>query len=172
MTSLLQQRAAALRMVLFDVDGVLTDGRLYMGPDGFEMKVFHTRDGHGLKALARAGIEVGVISGRRSAAVEERMRQLGVSHLHQGIEDKLACFRGLCGDLGVEPEHCAFLGDDVVDLDVMGACGLAGAVADAHPLVLEAAHWRSQRPGGFGAAREFCDLILAARGEAIDYAGN
>jgi 3-deoxy-D-manno-octulosonate 8-phosphate phosphatase (KDO 8-P phosphatase) len=170
--SLLQKRAAAVRLALFDVDGVLTDGRLYMGPDGFEMKVFHTRDGHGLKALAAAGIEVGVISGRRSAAVEDRMRQLGIRHLHQGIEDELGCFRALCGELGIAAEDCAFLGDDVVDLEVMRACGLAAAVADAHPAVLDAAHWRSERPGGFGAAREFCDLILAARGEATDYAGN
>lgn len=165
-------RAARIRLAVFDVDGVLTDGRLYLGPDGFEMKVFHTRDGHGLKALQKHGIHVAVISGRHSRAVEERMTQLGIRHVHLGIDDKRPCFESLCRSLDVAPADCAFMGDDVVDLPVMNMVGLAAAPADAHPEVLARAHWRSRREGGFGAARECCDLILAAQGADTGYAGN
>lgn len=168
----LKKRAANIRLAVFDVDGVLTDGRLYMGPDGFEMKVFHTRDGHGLKALMRNDIAVAVISGRRSAVVEERMAQLGVNDVFLGVEDKLPCYVALRDRLGLTDEACAFMGDDLVDLPVMREVGLAVAPADAHTDVLANAHWHSRAAGGFGAARECCDLILAARGADIQYAGN
>ncbi|MEA5444869.1 HAD family hydrolase [Gammaproteobacteria bacterium AB-CW1] len=167
-----EARAAQIRLAVFDVDGVLTDGRLYLGPDGFEMKVFHTRDGHGLKALRRQDIEVAIISGRASQAVESRMAQLGIEHVFLGVDDKLPCFEKLRQRLSVPREHCAFMGDDVVDLPVMREVGLAAAPADAHPDVARMAHWQSHRPGGFGAARECCDLLLAARGIDTAYAGN
>lgn len=172
MSDSLDTIARRIRLAVFDVDGVLTDGRLYMGPDGFEMKVFHTRDGHGLKALQKHGVAVGVISGRRSRAVEERMQQLGIQHVHLGVEDKLPCFEALRESLGFEASDCAFMGDDVVDLPVMETVGLSAAPADAHPDVLARAHWHGHKPGGFGAARECCDLILAAQGLDTGYAGN
>jgi len=168
----LDAQARQLKLVGFDVDGVLTDGRLYMGPDGLELKVFHTRDGHGLKALMAAGIQVAIISGRQSRAVEERMAQLGIEEVHLGVSDKAPCFDRIRQSLDLPPHACAFMGDDVVDLEVMAGCQLAAAPADAHPAVLAKAHWRSERPGGFGAAREWCDRILAAMGHDTDYAGN
>ena len=168
----LDAKARNIRLVGFDVDGVLTDGRLYLGPDGLELKVFHTRDGHGLKALMAAGIEVVIISGRRSRAVEDRMSQLGVNAVHLGIDDKAACLESIRQDRGIPPEACAFMGDDVVDLEVMNHCALAAAPSDAHPEVQTHAHWLSSQPGGFGAAREWCDRLLAACGHNTRYAGN
>lgn len=166
------ERARHVRLAIFDVDGVLTDGRLYTGPDGFEMKVFHTRDGHGLKQLMLNDVEVAILSGRTSDAVTRRMTELGIRHLFQGHAEKRPVFRELLDDLALAPEQCAYIGDDTVDLPVMREAGLAGAVADAHPAVIDAAHWVSRQPGGFGAAREFCELILQARGANIDFAGN
>ncbi len=168
----LASKLRGIRLAVFDVDGVFTDGRLYRGPGGFEMKVFHTRDGHGVKALLRAGIEVAVISGRHSEAVSERMAELGVDSVHAGVSDKLPCLRDLLTELELSPDHCAFMGDDVVDLPPMQEVGFAGAPADAHPEVRARAHWLAEAPGGFGAVRQFCDLILAARGEDTGYAGN
>ncbi|MCP1726078.1 3-deoxy-D-manno-octulosonate 8-phosphate phosphatase (KDO 8-P phosphatase) [Natronospira proteinivora] len=168
----LTDKARRIRLVGFDVDGVLTDGRLYMGPDGLELKVFHTRDGHGLKALMRHGIEVAVISGRHSQAVEARMQQLGIRHLHLGVEDKAPCFEQIRQSLELPPEACAFMGDDVVDLGVMNNVALAAAPADAHPTVQAMCHWQSRQSGGFGAAREWCDRILTAQGHSDEYAGN
>ena len=170
--SALDDKARHIRLVGFDVDGVLTDGRLYMGPDGLELKVFHTRDGHGLKALMRHGIQVAVISGRRSRAVEERMRSLGIEQLHLGVEDKRPCFERIRQSMDLPPEACAFMGDDVVDLAVMRSVSLAAAPADAHPKVLDMCHWQSRQSGGFGAAREWCDRILTAQGHSDEYAGN
>lgn len=168
----LAQRLRRIRLVAFDVDGVLTDGRLYRGPDGFEMKVFHTRDGHGLKALMRAEITVAVISGRQSRAVAERMDELGVTAVYLGIEAKRDCLEQLCAEQGIAADQAAFMGDDVVDLAAMQHAGVGAAPADAHPRVREQAHWLADADGGFGAARQFCDRILAARDLATDYAGN
>ncbi|MDQ2069535.1 KdsC family phosphatase [Natronospira bacteriovora] len=168
----LKKRAADIRLAVFDVDGVLTDGRLYLGPDGLELKVFHTRDGHGLKQLMKEGVEVAIISGRRSQAVEDRMSQLGIRHVFLGVDDKRPCFHELREQLGLPAAQCAFMGDDLVDLPAMADVGLAAAPADAHPAVLEQVHWSSRANGGFGAARECCDLILAARGSDTRYAGN
>lgn len=159
--------ARRLRLVVFDVDGVLTDGRLYYGPDGETLKVFNVRDGHGLKSLARAGIEVAVITGRNSKMTERRMRDLGVVHLVQGREDKADALDELLAKLQIRPDETAYMGDDVMDIGAMKKVALALTVQDAHPDVIRVAHWRARAPGGCGAAREACDLILAARGGRV-----
>ncbi|MFO1466952.1 MAG: HAD hydrolase family protein [Steroidobacteraceae bacterium] len=156
-------KLATIGLVVFDVDGVLTDGRLYFGARGETLKVFHVRDGHGLKLLPQAGVEVAIISGRRSAALTARMRELGVRHVVQGCADKVEALRRIAGKAGVPLLRCACLVDDTPDLPLMSAVGFAAAVADAHPLVRRAAHWVSRTPGGRGAARELCDAILRAR---------
>ena len=164
-----QRRGASLssiRLLVLDVDGVLTDGRLRYGPYGERDKVFHVRDGHGIKAVRAAGIDVAVISGRRSPAVQRRCRELGIEHLLQGVEDKGAAFVSLVKRLGVTAMQCACIGDDVPDLPIMQRAGLAVAVADAHATALAAAHRHTHASGGFGAVREVCDWLVAARGEA------
>ena len=158
--------AAGVELLVLDVDGVLTDGRLWFGPDGEALKPFHVRDGLGIKRLRAAGVEVAVISGRRSAAVERRMGELGVAHVMQGVEDKDAALRELLTRLRVAGARTACLVDDVPDLPMMRAVGLPAAVADAHPEVLAAARHVTGLPGGRGAVREFCDWLLAARGAA------
>ena len=157
-------RAAKVKLVVFDVDGVLTDGRLLLGDNGVEYKAFHSRDGHGMKMLRRTGVELAIITGRRSQLVAERMASLGITHVHQGHASKLPVFERLITDLDLTEEQAAYVGDDVVDLGIMARVGLAVAVANAHPLVLEHAHWRTQSDGGCGAAREVCDLIMHAHG--------
>jgi 3-deoxy-D-manno-octulosonate 8-phosphate phosphatase (KDO 8-P phosphatase) len=153
----------SIRLLVLDVDGVLTDGRLHYGPYGERDKVFHVRDGHGLKALRAAGIDIGVISGRRSPAVQRRCRELGIEHVLQGIDDKGAAFASLIARLGLTARQCACIGDDSPDLPIMQQAGLAIAVADAHASALAAAHRRTRAPGGLGAVREVCDWLLAAR---------
>jgi 3-deoxy-D-manno-octulosonate 8-phosphate phosphatase (KDO 8-P phosphatase) len=160
----LARRTTGLRLVLFDVDGVLTDGRLFMDNDGQEYKAFNSRDGHGIKMLAQSGVEVGVITGRTSRVVEHRTRELGIRHVHQGCIDKLAVYMDLTRQLGFEPSQTAFIGDDVVDLPILLRAGFAVAVRDAHPLVQQHAHWVTPSPGGRGAARELCELIMVAQG--------
>jgi len=155
---------AALRLLVLDVDGVLTDGRLYFGPRREALKVFHVRDGPGIKALARAGVTVAVISGRRSAAVARRCRELGIREVHQGVANKAKTYAALLARLGIGATASACIGDDTPDLPVMLQAGFAVAVADAHPTVRRAAHRRTQAAGGFGAVREVCDWLLAARG--------
>jgi len=157
--------AAGIALVIFDVDGVLTDGRLWYGPDGESFKSFHVRDGLGIRMLIAAGIRVAVISGRRSAAVTERMRELGVTDVAQGVGDKAQALSELLARTGIESRYVACLVDDAPDLELMSAVGLAAAVADAHPDVLAAAAHVTRSPGGHGAAREFCDWLLAAQGE-------
>jgi 3-deoxy-D-manno-octulosonate 8-phosphate phosphatase (KDO 8-P phosphatase) len=154
---------ARIELLVLDIDGVLTDGRLIFGPRGESHKIFHVRDGHGIKLAAGAGVRVAVLSGRRSAAAAARMRELGVRHVVQGCADKVAALDRLRAKLGLERTSCACLVDDTPDLPLMAAVGLACAVADAHPLVLAAAHWVSAQPGGRGAARELCDALLRAR---------
>ncbi len=157
-------KAAAVRLVIFDVDGVLTDASLFFSDRGEEFKIFNARDGHGIKMLQRAGVEVAILSGRRSAAVDARMGALGVRHIHQGIEDKGIAFDALIAELDLGAEAVAYVGDDVIDLPVMTRVGLAIAVADAHPLVRRHAHWQTTQPGGRGAAREVCELVMQAQG--------
>jgi 3-deoxy-D-manno-octulosonate 8-phosphate phosphatase (KDO 8-P phosphatase) len=157
------RKAHAIRLLVLDVDGVLTDGRLYFGPRGEALKVFDVRDGAGLVQLQRAGVEVAVISGRRSAMVRARCRELKVRHLYQGVGDKLAVFGRLRSRLGIAAAACACVGDDVADVPLMRAVALSFAVADAHPQARRAAHVVTRRGGGAGAVREVCDLLLARR---------
>ena len=155
--------AEPVRLLVLDVDGVLTDGRLYFGPRGEALKAFHVRDGFGLVQLRRAGVEVAVISGRRSGAVSARCRELKLRHLHQGASDKLAVLKGLCARLHLAPRDCACVGDDLPDIPLMRAVRLSFAVADAHPQVRRAADVVTRAAGGRGAVREVCDLLLARR---------
>jgi 3-deoxy-D-manno-octulosonate 8-phosphate phosphatase (KDO 8-P phosphatase) len=154
---------AKIELLILDVDGVLTDGRLYFGAKGEALKVFHVRDGHGIKLLFSAGVQVAAFSGRRSAAVTARMRELGVANVIQGCADKVVALQRLCKKLKLNPLACACICDDTPDLALMSAVGFAAAVADAHPVVLSAAHWVSKAPGGRGAVRELCDALLRAR---------
>ena len=159
-----RRRAARVELLALDVDGVLTDGSLYLGDNGVEYKAFFSRDGHGIKLLQAAGVEVAVITGRRSQVVADRMAALGVTRVHQGQDRKRPVFDALLADAGLAPEQAAYVGDDLVDLPVMARCGLAVAVADADPRVAERAHWQTALGGGRGAVREVCELILDARG--------
>lgn len=163
MTEFDPQRATDIQLAVFDVDGVLTDGRLWLGPDGREYKTMHVRDGLGLKRLQAAAITPAVISGRPSRAVEDRLLELGLQYIYLDAEDKLETFHGLLGDLGLNAQQCAVMGDDLPDLPLMHGAGLALAVADALPEVRSAADWVSSLPGGFGAVRQACDLLVAAR---------
>lgn len=166
-TASLPTRAAArVRLLVLDVDGVLTDGRLYYGARGETLKVFHVRDGLGVKQLAAAGVTVAVISGRRSAMTGRRCRELGIRHLMQGVEDKVTAFQRLRERLGLASSACACVGDDLPDIPLMREVGLAFAVADAHPRARSAAHLVTSLPGGRGAVREVCDYLLEARGLA------
>jgi len=157
-------RAAQIRLVIFDVDGVLTDGRLYLADDGNEFKAFHSRDGHGMKMLQNQGVAVAIISGRRSLAVERRMADLGIDYVYMGVQDKLIAFQDLLQRQGLDPAQVAYVGDDVIDLPVMSRVGLAIAVQDADPFVRRHAHWQTPSAGGRGAAREVCELLLEALG--------
>jgi 3-deoxy-D-manno-octulosonate 8-phosphate phosphatase (KDO 8-P phosphatase) len=154
---------ARIELLILDVDGVLTDGRLYFSARGESLKVFHVRDGHGIKLLMGAGIAVAALSGRRSDAVAARMRELRVPHVVQACSDKLTALRRLTERLNIDPLNCACIVDDTPDLPLMSAVGMAAAVADAHPVVLSAAHWISKANGGQGAVRELCDALLRAR---------
>ncbi len=157
-------RGRAIRLAIFDVDGVLTDGKLYFLPDAEELKAFHTLDGHGIKMLINSGIETAIISGRRSVQVERRAAALGIAHLYQGREDKLTVLNELLAQLGKTPEQVAYLGDDLPDLPVIRRVGLGMAVANANEFVRRHAHGVTQAKGGEGAAREFCELIMRAQG--------
>ncbi|HCA22925.1 MAG TPA: phenylphosphate carboxylase subunit delta [Pseudomonas sp.] len=160
----LHERARAIRLAIFDVDGVLTDGRLYFMPDGTEFKSFNTLDGHGIKMLMASGVETAIISGRKSPLVERRAANLGIKHLIQGREDKLTALSELRQIIPVEMHEIAHLGDDLPDLPVMRRVGLGMAVASADAFVREHAHGVTQAVGGAGAAREFCELIMRAQG--------
>ena len=159
-----ERRAAGVRLLLLDCDGVLTDGRITPVEGGEELKSFHTRDGHGLVMLHRAGLRSGIISGRTSRLVELRASDLGVTFVRQGALDKVEVFESLLAEAGVAPEHVAYVGDDVVDIPLMRRCGLGVAVSDATPDTRDAAHHVTRLPGGHGAVREVCELILKAQG--------
>lgn len=161
----LLQRAARIRLLVLDVDGVLTDGRLYFNAEGETLKTFHVRDGAGIVQLRKAGIQVAIISGRDSAAVNKRMTELGVLHVRQGIHDKHAALQELLDTLQLTSDTLACVGDDTPDLPMLQMAQLAVAVADAHPTVRAAAHYVTRIPGGLGAVREVCDLILQAQRE-------
>jgi 3-deoxy-D-manno-octulosonate 8-phosphate phosphatase (KDO 8-P phosphatase) len=159
----LAERARAVRLAIFDVDGVLTDGALYIGAQGESFKAFNILDGHGMKMLQSAGIVTAIISGRSSEAVERRAAELAIAHVAQGCADKVATFEALRAQLGVPAAGCSFMGDDLPDLAVMQRCGFAVAVANAVEPVKKAAHYVTRASGGRGAVREFCDLVLGAR---------
>lgn len=160
----LQEKAARIKLVVFDVDGVLTDGSLILGDNGAEYKVFYTRDGHGMVMLQASGVQIAVISGRSSQVVVDRMTSLGIEHIYQGQADKLQAFEKLLKRLRVNADQVAYVGDDVVDLPIMARVGLAISVADGHSLVVDHADWQTPSVGGRGAAREVCELIMEAQG--------
>jgi len=157
-------RAKSIRLIALDVDGILTDGGLYLSDSGEEFKRFNSLDGHGLKMLKASGVELAIITGRTSRCVEMRAKNLGINHLHQGVEDKLSAMKTLLAQLHLAPEAAAFMGDDVVDLRAMRHVGLALSVPDAPQVVRDRAHYVSLRSGGNGAVREVCEMIMAAQG--------
>jgi 3-deoxy-D-manno-octulosonate 8-phosphate phosphatase (KDO 8-P phosphatase) len=157
------ERANDIRLLVLDVDGVLTDGRLIFSARGEEQKVFHVRDGAGIVQVLRAGLQVAVISGRQSKAVDKRMSELGVTWVRQGISDKLTALRELLDILALGPQAVASVGDDTPDLPIFEVARLAIAVADAHSSVKSQAHFITQANGGQGAVREVCDLILESQ---------
>lgn len=165
MDPLLKDTAQRIRLLVLDVDGVLTDGRLTFDNQGNELKSFHTRDGLGLKLLQRAGVELAIISGRASRMVTDRAASLGIEHVFQGEDDKSSALDALLDNTGVDPSEVAYAGDDWIDLPVMARVGLAIAVADADPEVRKRAHWVTERGGGRGAVREICTGLLQARGD-------
>ncbi len=158
-------RAAKIKLACFDVDGTLTDGRLYFDGEGRESKAFSVVDGQGLALLRKHGVHVAFVTARASAAAQARARDLGVEACI-GVGDKLACVNGIAQRLGVGLEQASFMGDDLADIAVMSRVGFAVAPANAHESALAYAHWRTQARGGEGAAREFCDLLLEAQGLA------
>ncbi len=160
----LTERIKPLRLVAFDVDGILTDGGLYLSDSGEEFKRFNSLDGHGLKMLKASGVELAIVTGRTSKCVELRARNLGITRLYQGVEDKLAAMQSLLADLQITADAAAFMGDDVIDLPVMRRVALALSVPAAPQLVRDHAHYITQREAGHGAVREVCELIMAAQG--------
>lgn len=159
-----QNKAANIALMGFDVDGVLTDGTLYFTSAGDEMKAFSSLDGHGLRLLQHVGIEVVIISGRRSRALELRAQNLGIESLHMGIEDKRSVMKKLVEQRGLDLTRAGYMGDDVVDLPILRACGFSATTADAHAEVVSRVDYVAKKGGGKGAVREVCDLILRAQG--------
>jgi 3-deoxy-D-manno-octulosonate 8-phosphate phosphatase (KDO 8-P phosphatase) len=158
-------RARRIKLVLMDCDGVLTDGRLWLMADGDEQKAFHARDGQGISLCHHAGLQTGIITGRRSSAVERRAQDLKMSYVRQYAKDKTKSLEEILVEAGVSADECAYIGDDVADIPVMRRVALAVAVADAVPETKQAAHFVTQLAGGKGAVREVCDLILKAQGK-------
>lgn len=157
--------AKNIKLLICDVDGVFSDGRIYMGNNGEELKTFHTRDGYGVKSLMNAGIEIAIITGRKSQIVENRMNALGIKLIYQGQDDKIKAYHDICTKLSVAPENTGYIGDDLIDWPVMEKVGLKVCVADGHPLLAQRANYVTTIKGGHGAVREVCDLILQARDE-------
>ena len=164
----IQRRAARVKLLLMDCDGVLTDGHIGILKNGEDQKAFHTRDGLGIELFHRAGVKTGIISGRISSALERRAQSLGVSFLWQGREDKREAYADTLAQAGVSNDEVAFVGDDLTDLPLMGQSGLAVAVADAAAEVRERAHYVTKANGGSGAVREVVELILKAQGRWDD----
>jgi 3-deoxy-D-manno-octulosonate 8-phosphate phosphatase (KDO 8-P phosphatase) len=162
------ERAKKIKLFALDVDGVLTDGRVYISDKGEECKAYNIRDGLGMKMLQKCGVKLALISGRNSASAKARAQDIGIALLYQGVDDKVAVFEELMRELDLPPENCAFMGDDLVDLPVMRRAGLALTVADAAPVVKERAHYVTRCLGGHGAVREACELIMQAQGVLED----
>ena len=158
------EKIKPIRLIAFDVDGILTDGGLYLSDSGEEFKRFNSLDGHGLKMLKASGVELALITGRTSRCVEMRAKNLGIKHVYQGIEKKWDAMQDLLGKLQLAPVQAAFMGDDVVDLPAMKRVGLALTVPQASPAVQDHAHYTTNRAGGHGAVREVCEMIMSAQG--------
>jgi 3-deoxy-D-manno-octulosonate 8-phosphate phosphatase (KDO 8-P phosphatase) len=165
MTLAALKKAAQVKLMIFDVDGILTDGCLHFGPEGEMMKTFNVLDGQGIKLLQQAGVITAIISARQSATVAKRAKDLGITHLMQGIHDKKSAFLELSAILAIAPEHCGFIGDDVIDLPVLSRVGFSASVPNGHAEVRSRVHYVTAARGGNGAAREVCDFILQAQGK-------
>ncbi len=165
---LIEARAKPLRLLLLDVDGVLTDGRLYYGPQGEAMKVFDVRDGHGIRMLMKNGVEVALLSARTSDIVTARARELGIARVLQGRSDKASAFAALLADVALTSDDSGYMGDDLPDLPVMRTAGFAATVADACDAAKSAAHWITPQPGGRGAVRTLAEFVLRAKGIDAD----
>ena len=163
--TLAAEKAAHIQLMIFDVDGVLTDGGLFFGPEGEVIKRFNVLDGHGIKLLQQVGIATAIISARQSPIVTRRAADLGIAHIYQGAHDKKAAFEQLLADRDVRAEVCGFIGDDVIDLPILSRVRFAASVPNAHGEVLSRVHYVSQASGGHGAVREVCDFILRAQGK-------
>jgi 3-deoxy-D-manno-octulosonate 8-phosphate phosphatase (KDO 8-P phosphatase) len=157
------ERASRVKLMIFDVDGVLTDGGLLFTAEGDTMKAFNSMDGHGMKLLRQAGIDTAIITGRKSGIVAARAKEMHITHVYQGIDNKPQAFADLLGATGMSADECGYMGDDWVDLGVMLKVGFAAAPANSHPEVIARAHWVSEARGGHGAAREVCDTLLRAQ---------
>jgi 3-deoxy-D-manno-octulosonate 8-phosphate phosphatase (KDO 8-P phosphatase) len=162
--NIIREKAKPIRLVIFDVDGILTTGRIIVGPDAEESKSFHVHDGLGMKLLQKTGVKVGIITARKSAAVAKRMQHLDIMHVYQGYEDKLLAYEHLKLELQLNDEQIAYVGDDLPDLPILRRVGLSITVANAIPLIQQYAYWVTQAKGGKGAAREVCDFIMQAQG--------
>lgn len=156
-------QALPIKLLICDVDGVMSDGVIYQGNSGEELKAFNVRDGYGIRCLLTSDVEVAIITGRRAKLLEDRCATLGITHLYQGQSDKLVAFRELLDKLALEPSQVAYIGDDLIDWPVMAKVGLSVAVADAHPVLLPRVDYVTRIAGGRGAVREICDLILIAQ---------
>jgi len=162
-------RVKKVQLMVFDVDGVLTDGRLHYGEQGEILKVFHALDGHGLRLLKESGIHVALITGRQGDIVNRRGAELGIQYIKQGIRNKVETLESLANQLGLDMSQVGFMGDDLIDLSAMQMAGFAASVPNAPSYIAQAAHWVAKRPGGSGAARECCDLILASQGKLSQF---
>ena len=158
------EKAKKIKLVIFDIDGVLTTGSLFIGDDGQEYKAFNSKDGHGLRMLQDSGVEVAIITGRKSNVVAHRAKDLGISRVYQGKREKLPAYLELLEETGLNHEDIAYVGDDVVDLPVMSKVGFAICVQDGHPFVKKHSHWITDRNGGCGAGRDVCELIMESQG--------
>ncbi|BDF96393.1 3-deoxy-manno-octulosonate-8-phosphatase KdsC [Pseudoalteromonas haloplanktis] len=166
-----RSRAQKVKLLICDIDGVFSDGRIYLGNHGEELKAFNTKDGFGIKALINSGFEVAVITGRHSQIVQQRMTSLTVAHIYQGQENKLQAYQQLKNKLQLTDEQIAYIGDDGPDMPVMELVGFAVAVNDAHPLIKRISHYTTMLPGGFGAVRELTDLLMLENGKSLTSEG-
>jgi len=164
-------KAQNIKLFICDIDGVFSDGRIYLGNNGEELKAFHTKDGYGVKALGASGVDVAVITGRQSNIVQNRMTALNVKHIVQGEENKLPALKKILATLNLTPDQVAYIGDDMPDYECMAYIGLSIAVNDAHPQILQLAHYTTYTRGGFGAVREVCDLIMQTQGTLANATG-
>jgi 3-deoxy-D-manno-octulosonate 8-phosphate phosphatase (KDO 8-P phosphatase) len=165
------KKAQKIKLFVCDIDGVFSDGRIYLGNNGEELKAFHTKDGYGVKALGASGVDVAVITGRKSAIVQTRMTALNVKHIVQGEENKLPALKAMIASLQLSPEQVAYIGDDMPDFDCLDYVGLSIAVNDAHPSILKLCDYVTYTRGGFGAVREICDIMMQSQNTLADATG-